>query len=371
MPGATPKGNAEKFQGKEAGAVFNSAREVDREEFKLERQCAPAARAHPRCLYRSPRTSPIAPTTSTPVPRARPPPPDPSRKTLEKLDANGNPVKEKKFRGDVDGPGREARGQIIKKEKNHTGSVTSTPQTGPKRMYKMGDAELRLDVAKLNAYDAMQATMKEMGYDEGEEGDEDEGQEQQQQVLPLNVDSNRKYKMGDAELRLDVAKLNAFDAMQATMKEMGFDEGEEGEEEEEPEQQQASQSAAAPTGGGGSGGKRAQVQPSDGGVKIEDVGTLMVVARAASKFRPDAYRGVRLPHLLPPLTTPPPPLRSAHTAPVGCARRHARPLYPVTTDAPPPSRGRSPRILSRRRSTSALRWKKVGRAEKCRSPLYR
>ena len=67
--------------------------------------------------------------------------------TLEKLDANGNPVKEKKFRGDVDGPGREARGQIIKKEKNHTGSVTSTPQTGPKRMYKMGDADLRLDVA--------------------------------------------------------------------------------------------------------------------------------------------------------------------------------------------------------------------------------
>ena len=222
-------------------------------------------------------------------------------------------------------------------------------------MYKMGDAELRLDVAKLNAFDAMQATMKEMGYDEGEEGDEEyEGQQQQQQqqqVLPLNVDPNRKYKMGDVELRLDVAKLNAFEAMQATMKEMGFDEGEEGEEEEEQEkdQQQAAQSSAAPTGGGGSGGKRAQVQPSEVSTKIEDVGTLMMVAKVATKFRPDAYRGVSLsssPAFPPPYWIPPPPalrthrtrgpLASAHAcAPTVCCAELTGPSGPCPRQEPP------------------------------------
>ena len=59
MPAATPKGNAEKFHGKEAGAVFNSARDVDREEFKLERQCAqPHCARSPRFPHRQPHCAP-------------------------------------------------------------------------------------------------------------------------------------------------------------------------------------------------------------------------------------------------------------------------------------------------------------------------
>ena len=62
-------------------------------------------------------------------------------------------AREKKFRGDIEGPGR-AREVRPKPQ----GASTSTPSAAtPSTLYKMGDPELRLDVSKLNAYAAMQA----------------------------------------------------------------------------------------------------------------------------------------------------------------------------------------------------------------------
>ena len=58
---------------------------------------------------------------------------------------------DKKFRGDIEGPGRVREGRP-----NPAGASTATPN-GIHRVYKAGDPELGLDVSKLNAYAAMQA----------------------------------------------------------------------------------------------------------------------------------------------------------------------------------------------------------------------
>lgn len=63
------------------------------------------------------------------------------------------PLPEKKFRGDIEGPGRVREGRP-----NPAGASTATPN-GVHRVYKAGDPELGLDVSKLNAYAAMQAAV--------------------------------------------------------------------------------------------------------------------------------------------------------------------------------------------------------------------
>ena len=60
---------------------------------------------------------------------------------------------DKKFRGDIEGPGRVREGRP-----NPAGASTATPN-GVHRVYKAGDPELGLDVSKLNAYAAMQAAV--------------------------------------------------------------------------------------------------------------------------------------------------------------------------------------------------------------------
>ena len=59
--------------------------------------------------------------------------------------------KPKKFRGNIEGPGRVREGRP-----KPAGASTATPN-GVHRVYKTGDPELGLDVSKLNAFAAMQA----------------------------------------------------------------------------------------------------------------------------------------------------------------------------------------------------------------------
>ena len=236
------------------------------------------------------------------------------------------------------------------------GFSAQTPKKGASQKYKMGDSALRLDVAHLNAFLAMEATMKEMGFEEGgkvegteegEEGEEgsEEGAESEEpssqagtspqsgtgaSVTSSPNDPSHKYKAGDQALRLDVIHLNAHEAMEATMKEMGFEEGgqgEEGEEGEEGEGDQGEQSgehvaatavaAQPPTGGGGGSSKRAQVQPTS--------------SRPASRhvaFVPDPYRQE------PPDFEPPPKQRCFQEEEEGAGRRTQ--IATVAVRAPQP-----------------------------------
>jgi hypothetical protein len=96
-----------------------------------------------------------------------------------------------------------------------------------------------------------------MGFDEGA-GSGEAAEEGDALAVAPPPNPSRKYKAGDPALWLDVAHLNAFLAMEATMKEMGFEEGEEGGEGEEGEEGWGGEHAAAamavvappPTGGG-------------------------------------------------------------------------------------------------------------------------
>ena len=211
------------------------------------------------------------------------------------------------------------------------GPAAAPPPKGPGQKYKAGDPALRLDVVHLNAFQAMEATMKEMGFEEGgqgegsegsgegEEGEEgsEEGEESEEpSVTSPPDDPNHKYKAGDPALRLDVVHLNAFQAMEATMKEMGFEEGGQGEEGEEggggegDQSDQGSEHAAEmavvappPTGGGGS-SKRAQVQPTSSRQPSRHVA-----------FVPDPYRQE------PPDFEPPPKQRCFQEEEEGAGRR--------------------------------------------------
>ena len=71
-----------------------------------------------------------------------------------------------------------------------------------------------------------------MGFDEGA-GSGEAAEEGDALAVTPPPNPSRKYKAGDPALWLNVAHLNAFQAMEATMKEMGFEEGGEGEEGEE------------------------------------------------------------------------------------------------------------------------------------------
>ena len=177
-----------------------------------------------------------------------------------------------------------------------------------------------------------------MGYEEGEgegEGEEEEEEEEYSEASPPTAvsDGKRKYKMGDAALRLDVVHLNAFQAMEETMKEMGYEEGEEGgegEEEEAAEEGDAYRDGApqagpgrpaeptprpVPTGGGAS-GKRAQVQPAaaaaGSGGAARALGTASQPRRA---FVPDPYKGE------PPDFEPPPQRMCFEEEEEGAGRR--------------------------------------------------
>lgn len=134
-------GNAEKFTTQERktslNSAFNSARDVEREELKeenrLQRQCA---RPWPNTL------SPGTPDRDVCC----------GHRSTQK--AGGVAKPERKFRGDIEGPGRVREGRP--KPKSPAGASTATPNGVP-RMYKTGDPELGLDVSKLNAFAAMQA----------------------------------------------------------------------------------------------------------------------------------------------------------------------------------------------------------------------
>ena len=61
--------------------------------------------------------------------------------------------------------------------KSRAGAVTATPgaaKSPASRILKWGDAELKLDVAGLSAFEAMKATMKELGFDEDEQYEDDD-----------------------------------------------------------------------------------------------------------------------------------------------------------------------------------------------------
>ena len=75
-----------------------------------------------------------------------------------------------------------------------------------------------------------------MGFDEGA-GSGEAAEEGDALAVTPPPNPSRKYKAGDPALWLNVAHLNAFQAMEATMKEMGFEEGGEGEEGEEGEEE--------------------------------------------------------------------------------------------------------------------------------------
>ena len=76
-----------------------------------------------------------------------------------------------------------------------------------------------------------------MGFDEGA-GSGEAAEEGDALAVTPPPNPSRKYKAGDPALWLNVAHLNAFQAMEATMKEMGFEEGGEGEEGEEGEEEE-------------------------------------------------------------------------------------------------------------------------------------
>ena len=125
--------------------------------------------------------------------------------------------------------------------KSRAGAVTATPGAAVKspasRILKWGDAELKLDVAGLSAFEAMKATMKELGFDEDEQYEDDdyEGEAEEGEEGASPEPARKILKWGDAELKLDVEGLSAYEAMKATMKELGYDEDAEGEEGEEGE----------------------------------------------------------------------------------------------------------------------------------------
>ena len=118
--------------------------------------------------------------------------------------------------------------------------MTATPGAAksPASRILSKDAELKLDVAGLSAFEAMKATMKELGFDEDEQYEDDdyEGEAEEGEEGASPEVARKILKWGDAELKLDVEGLSAYEAMKATMKELGYDEDAEGEEGEEGEE---------------------------------------------------------------------------------------------------------------------------------------
>ena len=113
------------------------------------------------------------------------------------------------------------------------------------QIVQKGDPRLNLDIVGLNAYDAMQATMKEMGYVDEDEMEVEAVKENEDTSNGGSILSARKsaapssfVRKGDPRLNLDIVGLNAYDAMQATMKEMGYDsDGDEVDAEKEKEKE--------------------------------------------------------------------------------------------------------------------------------------
>ena len=130
-------GNAAKFTTQSSSEQFNSARNVEREELKEEnrlmRQCT--------CLQPS-TLSPGTPDRNVCC----------GHRSTQNAGGVVSTKPDKKFRGDIEGPGRVREGRP-----KSAGASTATPN-GVHRVYKTGDPELGLDVSKLNAFAAMQAS---------------------------------------------------------------------------------------------------------------------------------------------------------------------------------------------------------------------